>query len=602
MIKNYTFSDSTKLANRMRPTTIKGIFIACVIFLSVFTSFSQVKNDFEVRYEADIRGELTFAANNIVNRQQEETTRREWQFINGRWRRVTVTVPSATPNDPYDLTGNSSEYNDNLDMQYIDVDGDPSTFSSSSAILTVPDPSCSLVRYAGLYWSAVYVNSDRSAIDDIKFRMPGGAYQDITADEILFDGDGDVDFGYYSPYAAYKDVTALVSGLTDPNGEYTVANVRASSGSGISGGISGGWSLVVVYENPNLPGSRYITTFDGYAGIKSGESVDIPVSGFTTLPAPFPVYAKLGVGALEGDNRIGGDGLAIDAFGSGTFRALSNDENPANNFFNSNITRDNALVTDRNPNSVNTLGWDMDLIEIPNDNKDYIPNGATSAVFRATSSQDKYDIFFTSFDVEIIAPNIFLEKRVNTPGGVDITGQGVSLGQILDYVLTFDNIGNDDGTNYTIRDVLPVNVSPPDGRSFFNASDFSLPPGVTYTYDPSTQEVVFTIPDDLVEQDDPEYSIRMRVQVAENCFDFVNACSDLIQNLAYCTYQGVENSAMVTDDPSVTDFNACGFTIPGATNFLLDDLADCNFNRTVELCGASAILNAGDSFDEYIWV
>jgi large repetitive protein len=409
-------------------------------------------------------------------------------------------------------------------------------------------------------------------------------------------------FGYYSPYAAYADVTALVSSLADPNGEYTVANILASNGGGISGGISGGWTLVVVYENPSLAASRFITTFDGYAGIQSGQSVDIPVSGFTTLPAPFSVNARMGVAALEGDNRIGGDGLAIDAFGGGVFTPLSNTLNPANNFFNSNITRYDALVTDRNPNSVNTLGWDVDLFEINNQFNSVIPNDATNAVLRATSSQDKYDIFFTSFDVEIIEPNIVLEKRVNTPGGVDITGQGVNLGQVLDYVLTFRNIGNDDATNYTIRDILPLNVSPPDGRSDFIASDFTLPPGVTYVYTPATREVIFTIPDNLVEENDPVYTIRFRVQVAENCFDFIDACSDLIQNLAYSTYQGVENSAIITDDPSVTDFNACGFIVPGATNFLLDDLSDCNFQRTVELCGSFALLNAGDGFDEYVWV
>ncbi len=594
MNKISTFLDSTKRTNRMRPFTFKGIFLTLFFFLTTSFSFAQVKNDFDVRYSADIRGELTFAANNIVSAQIDA-------YCTGR-RRNRVCYPEQTPNDPYNLTGSASDFNDNIDMQYIDIDGDASTFSSSSAILTVPDPTCSLVRYAGLYWSAVYVNSDRSAIDDIKFRMPGGTYQDITADEILFDGDGDADFGYYSPYAAYKDVTSLVTGLVDPNGEYTVANVRASTGSNISGGISGGWTLVVVYENPNLPGSRYITTFDGYAGVKSGETVDIPVSGFTTLPAPFPVNAKMGVAALEGDNRIGGDGLAIDAFGGGVYTPLSNSVNPATNFFNSNITRDDALVTDRTPNSVNTLGWDMDLFEIDNQFNNVIPNDATSATLRASSSQDKYDIFFTSFDVEIIAPNIVLEKRVNTPGGVDITGEGVNLGQILDYVLSFENIGNDDAANYTIRDILPVNVSPPDGRTDFIPADFVLPPGVTYTYNSSTREVIFTIPNDLVEENDPIYSIRMRVQVAENCFDFIDACSDLIQNLAYSTYTGVENSAMITDDPSVTDFNACGFIVPGATNFLLDDLSDCNFERTVELCGNQAILNAGDGFDSYVWV
>ncbi|MFS4455345.1 T9SS type B sorting domain-containing protein [Maribacter sp. 2304DJ31-5] len=584
----------------MKVSLLKRIVIAGLLFFGTFSAFGQVKNDFDVRYAADIRGELTFIGNNIVNRQNDEFTFTRWVFRNGRWRRETVTVPATSPNDPYDLTGNASEFNDNLNMQYIDVDSDPTTFSSSSATLSIPDPDCSLVRYAGLYWSAVYVNSDRSNIDQIKFQVPNGAYQDITADEELFDGDGDSDFGYYSPYAYYKDVTSIVAGLANPNGDYFVANMRASNGSGISGGISGGWTMVVVYENPNLPGSRYITTFDGYAGIKSGETVDIPVSGFTTLPAPFDVNAKIGVAALEGDNRITGDGLSISAEGQ-PFSPLGNTLNPTNNFFNSNITIEDVMFTARNPNSVNTLGWDVDLFNVTNNFNNVIPNDATNAILRASSTQDKYDIFFASFDVEIIAPNIVLEKRVNTPGGVDITGQGVNLGQLLDYVLSFQNIGNDDGDSYTIRDVLPVNVSPPDGRSDFIASDFLLPPGVTYTYNAATREIVFTIPNDLVLEGGPVYSIRFSVQVAENCFDFIDACSDLIQNLAYSTYNGVENSAIVTDDPSVTDFDACGFTIPGATNFLLDDLSNCDFSRTVELCGNEAILDAGDGFDSYIW-
>ncbi|MEH6745881.1 MAG: T9SS type B sorting domain-containing protein [Maribacter arcticus] len=593
MTKLTSFLDFTKFTSLMGKHYAKCLIFILFLVLGAQTAYSQVKEPFQVRYEADIRGELTFIANSIVAPSSDA-------YCEGRGRNR-ICYPARTPNDAYNVTGSSSEYNDNLNMQYIDVDNDNTTFSSSSATLTVPNIDCALVRYAGLYWSAVYVNNDRSNIDDIKFRTPDGAYQDITADEIIFDGNADADFGYYSPYAAYKDVTSIVAGMTNPNGEYFVANVRASTGSNISGGISGGWKMVVVYEDPNLPGDKFITTFDGYAGIKSGQSVDIPINGFTTLPAPFPVYANMGVAALEGDNRIGGDALQINA--NGTFNTLSNGENPANNFFNSSISINDNQFNARNPNSSNTLGWDVDMFEIPNGGagNTIIPNDATSAILRASSSQDKYDIFFTSFDVDIIAPNIILEKRVNTPGGTDITGQGVNLGQTLDYVLTFDNIGNDDGGNYVIKDVLPINVSPPDGRNFFIDSDFTLPPGVTYTYDPSTQVVIFTIPDLLVEAIRDAYSIRMRVQVAENCFDFINACSDLIENIAYSTYTGIENSALVTDDPSVTDFNTCGFTVPGATNFLLDDLSDCNFNRTVELCGASAQLNAGDGFDSYVW-
>ncbi|WP_418501909.1 T9SS type B sorting domain-containing protein [Flagellimonas sp.] len=549
---------------------LKWCFVTSVLLCS-FSGISQVKNNFDVRYENRIKGDLTFIANNIVNRDTNGTD----------------------PEDPYNTTGSSSSYNDDLNMQYIDIDGDASTFSSSSATLSIPDPTCSRIRYAGLYWSAVYTSSARSDFNQVKFRVPGGSYLDLTADEILFDGYNDSDFGYYAPYACYKDVTSILAGLANPDGDYFVANVRASSGSSIQGGVSGGWSLVVVYENPTLPG-KFITTFDGYAGIKSGETVDIPVSGFTTLPAPFPVRAKLGVATLEGDNRITGDQLAIRADSNASFTTLSNTANPATNFFNSNITIEGTIINTRNPNSINTLGWDVDLFTIPNPNQTVIPNGETGATLRASSTQDKYDIFFTSMDVEIIEPKINLAKTVEDIAGNDITGQGVHLGQYLDYVLSFENVGNDDAINYTIRDVLPINVT-------LDESSIVMPTGATYTFDPATRTVIFSIPDNLVEEGDPLAVIRMRVRVAENCFDFIDACTDIIQNLAYSTYQGEINTAPITDDPSVYDFDGCGFGSPGATNFLLDDLSACNFSRTVQLCGENVLLDAGDNFDNYIW-
>src|SRR5690606_25768118 len=338
----------------------------------------------------------------------------------------------------------------------------------------------------------------------------------------------------------------------------------------------------------------YITTFDGYAGIASGASLDIPVDGFTTLPAPFPVNAKIGVATLEGDRGISGDGLAIKANSKSGFTALGNTVNPSTNFFNASITQGNAIITTRNPNSTNTLGWDVDMFTVNNANHAVISNDETGAVLRASSSQDKYDIFFTSFDVEIIEPLINLKKTVQNLGGTDITGQGVNLGQDLFYVLEFQNVGNDDGENYTIRDVLPANVT-------LDETNLVLPTGVTYTYDPATRTVLFTIPNSLVEEDDPVSEIRMRVRVAENCFDFVDACSDQIQNLAYSTYRGRLNSNEITDDPSVYDLDGCGFATPGATNFLLDDLADCVIARDVQLCGDNVILNAGVNFDDYIW-
>ncbi len=568
----------------MRPNFTQKILAACLVLFS-YVGFSQEFNTFEIRYQNNIKGDLTFVANNIVNRDGG--------------------TGNTQPEDPYNATGNSSTYNDWLNQQYIDVDADPTTFSSSSATFTFPDPSCNLIRYAGLYWSATYPSEQagqalgtnrQNDFNQVKLMVPGGAYVDVVADEVLFDGftSGDPSVTQNSPYACYADVTALLTPLADPTGDYTIANVRSVVGSlSPGGGAAAGWTLIIVYENPTLTG-KLITTYDGFARVRSANpTVDINYTGFNTIPAG-PVRANIGAAALEGDNRITGDRMRISAATVPGFTNISNGVNPANNFFNSNITLNGAITNNRNPNSVNTLGYDTDMFLLNNPGNSIIPNSETAATLRFTSSGDQYYPFFNSFNIEIIEPNMVVEKKVEDIAGNDITGLGVNLGQLLDYVLSFQNIGNDGATNYVLRDILPVNVT-------IDESNLVLPGGVTYVYDPISHEISFNIPDNIVEEGDPIREIRLRVQVAENCFDFVDACTDQIANQAYSTYQGVINNNVITDDPSVSDFDACGFVTPGATNFLLDDLESCDYSRTVQICGDDVLLDAGDNFDSYVW-
>ena len=578
---------------------MKNLFIKALLIFSIgfyaHNSFSQEYNTFEVRYQSNLRGDLTFIGNNIVNRDGGTS--------------------STDPNDPYNnLSRNFSSnsefggrfnYNDYKDMRYIDVDNDPTTFSSSSATFSFPQANCNLIRYAGLYWSATYPRDESSdspgtprqhPIDQIKFRVPGSTYVDITADEILFDGLTNTDLQANAPYACYADVTNLLTALPNASGEYTVANVPSSQGVGIGnslpGGSAGGWTLIIVYENPNLKG-RLISTFDGFARVTGTSLVNIPYSGFETIPAG-QVEVSLGVAALEGDYRISGDGLSLEGTALGD--PNPNHINPASNFFNSNITLNNAYLPGRNPSSLNTLGYDTDIFQLSNASNSILGNSQTSATFTFSTNGDQYYPFFNSFNVEVIESNIVLEKRVEDIGGNDITGAGVNLGQLLDYVLTFENLGNDDATNYTIRDVLPINVTL--DTDYLNNN---LPNGISYVYDPTTRTVTFSVSDNLVLENAPPESIRMRVRVAQNCFDFIDACTDQIENIAFSTYQGVTNTAVISDDPSITQFDACGYIVPGATNFLLDNLENCDFSRTVQLCGDDLILDSGNGFDSYVW-
>src|SRR5680860_443965 len=580
--------------------------LSAILFLLAFQGFSQEYNDFEVRYQDNIKGDLTFISNNILNRDGATAATEPEDAYNNL----------STNNNNNPETEGRQNYNDYKNMQYIDVDADSSTFSSSTANLAFPDVDCNRIRYAGLYWSATYPSATangsydgnnytpntvaigtgrQSDFNHVRFRVPSGNYEDITADEVLFDGftSADNSVRENSPYSCYADVTALLTSLANPTGDYTVANVRATTGAlAGQGGSAAGWTLVIVYENPNLTG-KLITTFDGFARVRGSDRVDISYNGFKTIPAG-PVNADIGTAALEGDFRITGDRLRISAASNGGFTTLSNATNPADNFFNSNITLNGALTTNRTPNSSNTLGFDTDIFRLNNPTNSVIPNGETAAVFRFETNGDSYYPFFTSFTIEIIEPDNLLEKKVEDIAGNDITGQGVQLGQILDYVLSFENNGNDNATNYTIRDILPVNVT-------FDETNLTMPSGTKYTYNPTTREVVFSIPEKLIEVGRPIAQIRMRVEVASNCFDFIDACTDRIQNLAYSTYEGEINDNQITDDPSVSDFDDCGFVTLGATNFLLDDLSDCNYTRTVQLCGDNVILDAGDNFDSYVW-
>lgn len=546
----------------------------------------------------NLRGGYTFLSNSVMNR----------VFRNGTG---------------VNTTYNGTRSNNTLHIEYVDIDGDPSTFSSSSSTLNLPE--CSKVFWAGLYWAGNY-NGERlddnlsrfnnnftvdptrfDTFNEIKLKVPGGTYVDIIADnnpdpageedEIIIDG---FNTTTNDPYVCFKNVTNELQAIADPNGEYFVANVRGTRGA-TNHGVAG-WTLVVIFENPTLPG-QFISVFDGYEGITTeagNETADITVSGFNTIPNG-PVVARIGVSALEGEITLDGDTFGILSNSNSAFTDITNNANPNDNFFNSSITNDGVNVTTRDLNSINSIGYDSDVFDLDNPNNSIIDNGDTSATLRLGTDGDFFASFLVTFAVEIIEPNIALEKRVKMPGTTgdtpaegDITGLGVNLGQVIDYVLRFENIGNDDATNYTLKDILPVNVT-------LDESNITLPPGVTYVYTPATREVVFTIPDNLVEIGDPLSEIRMRVQVAENCFDFVDACTDLIQNIAFSTYQGIINDAVISDDPSVNDFDDCGFATPGATNFLLDDLEDCDFSRTVQLCGDEVILDAGDNFDAYFW-
>jgi large repetitive protein len=571
------------------------IFLGCSTF-----SFAQIKTPFEPRFNDTFHGDLTMISNNIVSK--------------------TLT------SNPYNTFGTVT--NGDVDMQFIDVDNNVSTYNSSSATLFIDNPFCSKIVYAGLYWSATYRynvgnNPASGRFEDwntVKFKVPNGDYVNITASSVLYNGFLDTDPAVtHGPYSCYADVTSLITNLSNPNGSYFVGNIRVSTDgrssqglNSIVGGVSGGWSLVVVYKNV-LKTAKHFTTFDGHAVISSPGNgdpntvLDIPVSGFTTIPAG-PVNAKLGVIALEGDNAIRGDGFLIKANSVANYSNLTYSPtlgsaptitNP--NYFNSTITLNDANFTNRNPASLNTLGWDSHLNLIPNPLNNVLPNNETAATLRATSTQDKYDIFFTSFDIEIIEPIINLINEAVNLSGISIANQSLNLGDTYFYDLSFNNSGNDDAQNFTIIDELPKNIIfPPNGVSI-QPGDLILPAGVTYTFDSVIKKFVFTIPNSLVIRGGVTSIIRIKVKVKDNCSELSDACSNVIINQAFYSYNGVINPEQITNNPSATGFSTCSVPTPGATIFIAN-IDQCIFSENTTLCANSqTTLTAPYGYSNYQW-
>ena len=549
----------------MKRTTLNLVLIFCLSLLAKDLTFAQNYVPFNPRYNNSLKGDMLLIGNGILNRN----------------------LGVDTPNVPYNATGNNNSFS----MQYIDVDGDPSTFSSSNANLTIPSTtvSCYRIAYAALYWGGLYSQTNldnnsvnRANLNAVKLKLPGAATYTNIVGTLVHDAYPTILSTGLTGYTSFADVTTLLQGLTNANGTYTVADVVAGS----AFGSAGGWSLFIVYEDP-LATAKNITSFDGFSSVISNVSLNIPISGFTTIPTG-PVRSKVAFSALEGDRGLTNDRLRINGVD------MSIPSRPANNFFNSTINDINGPFNARVPNSTNLLGFDAGIFNVPNAGNTLIANNATSANLTLVTTGDAYFYYFNAFAIEIIQPQVNLIKSVKDLANVNIGNGNVTLGQELFYELDFQNIGNDNATFFTISDILPTNVD-------FLPADLVLPPGVTYTFNLATNTIVFTIPNALVTQGGAKYQIRIKVKVVDDCNSLRDACSNEIRNLAFKTYNS-QNSGNVVENqqPSASGINSCLIPEPGTTNFLVG-IDGCTFTRDEILCGSSVVLTAGSGYLTYQW-
>lgn len=365
----------------------KNLFL--LLFMSVSWCHAQMAIPFKERYKVNVKGDMAIIANSILNRIDKKNS----------------------PNDPYNDQSIDAITNDEIDMEYIDIDDDNQTFSSSSAALFQKEEASKKIIYAGIYWSATYkyesgykkgedkfvaFDKTRESFEEILVKFPDQKEYKTIKGEIIFDGLKDKKFKDAAPYAVYADITQHVQELGNPFGFYTVANVRATQGT-LIGGSAAGWTMIFVFEDLSMS-EKFIVSNDGFAGASS-ESVDVVFKGFKTLPEG-NVHVKLAGAALEGDFKVDGDLFMFGSTKNKDFTNVKTITRRYSNFFDSSITIEDEQFRYRIPDSKNTLGYDSFLTTLSNYNNRFVGNNLDEATVRFKSSGDVFYLFFSAMAIE----------------------------------------------------------------------------------------------------------------------------------------------------------------------------------------------------------
>lgn len=460
------------------------------------------------------------------------------------------------------VTYGTNTDNEGKSMKYVDIDGNSSTLNSSMATLEISNSgensanqSCSTILYAGLYWTgksddanetfSVTKNSVTKNYDKkvISIKGPGAAaYTTITAkpngvnSDIRFPGASQSGI-----FIGYQEITDYVK--TYGPGAYTVADIALTEGTNANPGLSGGWVMVVIYENP-LMKSRAVTVFDGYAFVNGqlsggGEYGNIPVSGFTTVGSG-PVNMKLGVMAAEGDIALTGDYLAVQkltadpnkTYNNTNYLTLNHSGNSTNNFFNSSIFPV-PVVGKSNPILQNNTGVDFSMFTIPNSLNSVIANNQTATTFRFGSSSDVFTIFGFAMSVDAYIPEPKGLISVNSINNVTNPPILNALpGQTINYSLNITNEGTEATNNTIITIPIPTTAIFNTGGTITYHTFHGFSPGTAPYYDSATNKIIWNLGTLPITSGHPEYvyaDLSFTLNVTNDCSVLINAgCNPLV--------------------------------------------------------------------------
>ncbi len=180
----------------------------------------------------------------------------------------------------------------------------------NSGLTTISLPDDATVKLAYLEWSAnrhLYRSSAHPGdawtgdLDSARIKIGAGEFATVHADTV----DNDVVEENRQYYVARADITDLLSGITDTT--VTVADIAVAAGPHTDPVRTyyGGFTLTIVYEDPEVPEGTEVALFEGPHWVKGTTPVSIPFaadSGTRVTPSWT---------AYEGDRGNSGDRVML---------------------------------------------------------------------------------------------------------------------------------------------------------------------------------------------------------------------------------------------------------------------------------------------------
>jgi uncharacterized repeat protein (TIGR01451 family)/MYXO-CTERM domain-containing protein len=303
------------------------------------------------------------------------------------------------------------------------------TKNGSTAKLVLPGPEAE-VLYAELVWggSYKYGGEDVSMFLDFPVRLACGANaiqpkpEASTKSTLDYIPTGlNTDALYYSRSA---DVTEFVS--QNRSCLYEVSGVPGTESTGINALNAAGWALVIAYRHDDAPlRDLSILVGNGDTMVDANATVDYSASDFCAPPSG-AVTGSFSIAALGGDANHSGDTLGIAADAQGSFVSMSGPNNPANNFFASQINDAKGLLDlagsfgTRNHDAASGTnvagarqGWDVTTVALSSA-KGQLAAGQRTAVVRAATTSDSFLPLAGGLAVDVAGPRFSFGTSATT--------------------------------------------------------------------------------------------------------------------------------------------------------------------------------------------